>query len=329
MSWRSSFHEFSRHHALPQELRHFFFGIFFYRLGAGLISLTGPLFLFTIGQNFPWLQNVPLNTVSKGLFFVFASYLLERLWILLLTQPIARWIPRIGFHTSMVLGLLFLSARTALFDFFLRVPSLWPLAMLLAALGVQFFWIGYHTYFTLEAKSSKIGSEVGGIEFMSRLAQVLTPLLGALIAGTFGFAVSLWTGIVLYGVAIAFLLHLPKLQSKYSWQWSDFWQWLTDRDLRRTTLALAAYTWEELGVIVFWPIFLFITFGNVESVGYILSTASFLSLLFIYLSGWVFDHKKKTYRQHSKNERYSPQLFVDSATHFCWFASSVGAKRRH
>ncbi len=293
MSWRSSFHNFSRQHAIPQELRQFFYGIFFYRMASGLISLAGPIFLFLIGQEFRWLEALPLDPTSKGLFFVFSSYLLERLIILALSQPLANRIPRIGFHTSMVIGLAFLGGRTALYDFFLRLPLLWPISMALGAVGIQFFWIGYHTYFAAEAKTSKLGSEVGGVEFLSRLAQVLAPLFGALLAGAFGFAFSLWAGIALYAVAIVFLLHLPRLSTRYTWQWSEFFSWVQNKRLRLSTLGLAAYSWEELGVIVFWPIFLFVTFQNIESVGYILSAASFISLMFIYLSGWVFDHRKQ------------------------------------
>lgn len=293
MPWRTAFHNFSRHHALPKELRQFFYGIFFYRFGASLISLAGPLFLFQIGQDFPWTQSLPLDAFSKGIFFVLLFLLLERILILLTTLPIARIVPKIGFHWGMILGLVLAGARVGLYDFFLRYPATFILSLIVSALGIQLFWLSFHTYFTTEARVAKIGAEVSGIEFLTRLSQVIAPLVGALIAGKLGFVFALWFGVLFYAVAILFLLTLPHLHSKVEWRWSDFIEWLRDKTWRKTALALAAFTWEELGIIIFWPIFLFITFHEVETVGYILSTASLLSLLFIYLSGWIFDHRKK------------------------------------
>lgn len=293
MPWRDNFQSFSRHHSLPKELRQFFYGIFFYRFGAGLISLAGPLFLFRIGQEFAWFQNLPLDPLSKGIFFVLIFFLLERFIILLTTFHMAKIIPRLGFHWGMVIGLILLAIRVGLYDLFLHYPTTFLLSVVVSAFGAQFFWLSYHTYFTMEAHVTKLESEVGGIEFLTRLSQVLAPLIGALLAGKLGFVIALWAGVLFYGVAILFLLTLPHLHTKLQWHWRDFTDWLRDKHWRRTALALAAFTWEELGIIVFWPIFLFITFNHIESVGYILSTASFLSLLFIYLSGWIFDHRKK------------------------------------
>ncbi len=293
MPWRNTFQNFSRHHALPKNLEQFFYGIFFYRLGSGLISLAGPIFLFTIGQNFPWIQSLPLDSFSKGLFFVLIFLLLERVVILITAAPLAKAIPRIGFHWGMILGIILFAGRVGLYDFFLRYPVTFLLSILVSSIGAQLFWLSYHTYFNLEVNIGKIGEEVGGIEFVTRLTQVIAPLVGALIAGKLGFVFALWSGVVFYAIAIIFLLSLPRLHTNLHWHWSHFFDWLRDRTWRRSALALSAFTWEELGIIIFWPIFLFITFNEIESVGYILSTASMISLLFIYLSGWIFDHRRK------------------------------------
>jgi hypothetical protein len=59
---------------------------------------------------------------------------------------------------------------------------------------------------------------------------------------------------------------------------------------------------------------LFLTFERLEAVGYILTSATLLSLMFVYISGWVFDNT---------SHRRSIRLFTGGVTGLLWLPRFV------
>jgi hypothetical protein len=87
-------------------------------------------------------------------------------------------------------------------------------------------------------------------------------------------------------------LHIPPLKTSREWSFNKYFQWIKEKNHWHMSLAIGAFQWERFGTAIFWPVFLFLTFERIESVGYILSSATLLSLMFVYITGWFFDQSK-------------------------------------
>lgn len=292
MSLREVFDGLTRHPFFPSDLKHFLTGAFFARLGNSLLMIAGPVYLYTIAEHIPALQQLPLGNMERGLLFVVLFLLGERLLNLLLTPFLTQVISRIGLMNSLVLGLFFTIIRFASYSFFVQAPWLILVAIICTALSVVLYWIPYHTFFTTEVKTHAVGHEVGSMEFLMKLAAVIAPLLGALLSARVGFTATVLGGITAYVIASLFYLTLPNWHLKTQWSWTDFRLWVQYPTTRALPLGLSGFMWHEIGMEMFWPLFLFFTFEHIETVGYIISSATLLSLMFVYLSGLVFDHHK-------------------------------------
>lgn len=294
MPLRSIFNHFSRHMVLPKELRWFFASGFWLRVADSFLLVVGPIYIFQLADRLPWIAPLGLDPIPAGVVTVILFYGLQRFWIVLGMPLYAAIIARGGITWSMILGIFLFGVHYALLLFTPDLPHLFWLANMVGGAGIALYWISHNTFFTTEAKMSHAGQEVSALEFLGRLATVIAPLLGALSLANFGFGITTAFGYVLFLLCIAFLLQITNLKSSLRWQWHHFWEWLQDPEQRRRALGLSGFQWENTGHLIYWPLFLYITFGRIEMVGYILSTATLISLLMVYFTGIVVDHRKNT-----------------------------------
>jgi MFS family permease len=174
--------------------------------------------------------------------------------------------------------------------------NLWLLALIpiLKALHLLWFWTSYYVLLASELDLEKIGREMGALEVLSKIATLIGPLVGVLLISFISFKGVFWIGALFYFLAILALLMLPKLQIRTQWNWSDFRDAFSSSAGRKQLVGLGGSIWENIAIIAFWPLFLYIFFQeNIVAVGYILTGATFISFVFIYLSGWIFDHRKR------------------------------------
>ncbi len=230
--------------------------------------------------------------LRAGLLAVLLFYLLERVTVLVLAQPLSALFRILGMSHAMMVGQFFRIAFLCLFPFIRSFPWLFPVAAILQGIGVFLYWTGHFSYFTSVAKPKHAGEEVGVLEFVSKLALVTAPLVAAWLVVNFGYLSVFLTGAGLAAASAVLLLFIPNFRTNLSWHWSDFWEMLRHRTDRTLVLGIAGYAWEEIGLNVLWPVFLFVTFGRISTVSYILSGATLFSLLLVYLSGLAFDGRK-------------------------------------
>lgn len=296
MPLRSVLNYFSRRVILPPELRWFYASSFWLRVADSFLLVVGPIYIFTLAEHIPALQSLGLDPIPRGVVTVLLFYGLQRFWIVLGMPLYTRLIARLGLNWNMVLGIAMGGLRYVFLLFVPNYPVLFWIATVVGASSIALYWISHNTYFTTEAQLAHAGQEVGALEFLGRLATVIAPLLGALSMAQFGFGITTGFGYVFFFMSAVFLLHVPNLRSSYRWQWSHFGKWLSDPQQRRRAVGLSGYQWENIGHIIYWPLFLFITFGRIEMVGYVLSTATLISLLLVYFTGLAIDRK-----QHSRS----------------------------
>lgn len=294
MSVREVFNTLSRFHFLPLQLRSLFLARFFFNIGQAINLIAGPLWLFTAGQNYPLWTHLPLESWGKGLLTVLLFLIGTRVTQILFSSWIVTLLKRLGFTYALILGELLTIVRFLPALWMNEYPVLLFLTMVISGFAVHLFWTSYHVLFTTEAIEPEIGTEVGSLEFIVRLAQVISPLVSAFTIVTFGYSATFAVSAIFFLISICVLFQLPNYRSQAHWSWQSFWQWLRRRDHRRLLTSMGGFAWEETGFDIFWPIFLLLSYGRLESVGYVLSGATLLSLLLVYLSGWVFDHRRNS-----------------------------------
>lgn len=279
----------------PAKLQWFSAMVTLFRFAEALLLITGPVAVYRWHSIIPGISALPISEFQRGMIAVISFYLLSRVAHLLLLQPFAKILARMGVSTSLILGLFMHMFCYLAYSLVPHFPWVFFLLPILRSLSLMLYWIGYHLFFSSEADLSKLGREIGAQEFIGRVATLLAPLLGALIAVATNFSIVFLTAGVFYVLAALCALKLPNRKTHQTWNWSIFWNFLrNDTGAIRLGLSVAGLSWETAGIGLFWPLFLTLELQSMRSAAYVLSAASFLALVLTYLSGWIFDHRKRS-----------------------------------
>ncbi len=283
------------HHAttFPKELQIFSATAVLYRTAESIFLIALPVFFYKQALSIPLISALPATDFQKGMLAIVLYHLLPRLVYLAVFPLLLASLKKLGLGKSMTLGLALSVGMMGAIILIPTQPWLFFILPFLRTGSLFFFWLPYHLFLATEAKINQVGRQLGTIEFFIKLAALLAPLLGALISSSFGFGTTFLVSTLLFVAAASCALTLPNISTKQSWSWRSFFQmWGTPRE-RLNFVAAGGLIWESIGVSVFWPLFLSIQYASMTAAGYFYALAGFLSLLFTYLSGWIYDHRKK------------------------------------
>jgi MFS family permease len=193
----------------------------------------------------------------------------------------------IGLRKTVLLGYL------PLFLYFFLVYNIGKYAIplyiiaLLYSLWISLYWFPMHIWITNISNKEKIGNDLGKFFAFPKLLSMLAPAIAGIIAVFLGFKdLFIFAGIVYFISAIP-LLFLPEFPYK---------QRLKPSKILELFRGYKQYFWAETienmredaeGII--WPIFVFITFKSILSVGYISTLGSIGAALFALLVGKYSD----------------------------------------
>lgn len=296
MPLHGPFTSLSRPHFLPKKLAYFSAAAFCIEVGLSFLFISGPVYIYQVSLDSLQLHNLPLlqhlTPVSAGLIGLALFYLVQRLGCLLFLPVVQRTIKTFGFTPSLIIGSLAYLLKYSLFLLFPMYPWMIFVTALLSGYGLLLYWISLVTLLSAEVSLPAVGKEVGSFEFVSRLGQIMAPLLGALLSVRFGFVATILVSGFFFITASTLFSYVPNIHTKAFWQPQKYLAWLRDKNTLLVNIAMGAFQWERFGTTIFWPVFLFLTFETQEAVGYILSAATFIALMFVYISGWMFDQSK-------------------------------------
>lgn len=165
-------------------------------------------------------------------------------------------------------------------------PVLFLVSAFLFGIHSGLFWWGYHGYFIKTGDKRHFGHSVGEARFLETATVVVTPFLGAVITSYLGFsALFIFSGLfMLFALLMLGRDHDKKqkrdvrLKDVLSLLWSH----------KSISLAYIGSSAEVYLQIIAWPVFLFLFFGRVISLGIVVSVASFLAAIFaLVIGGWV------------------------------------------
>lgn len=303
MPLRSLFHQWHRFSFIPPQLKWLYASSMLLGIANALLFLVGPVFLFQLGSNHIWNQAInnwipflELSTRQTGLLTVAIYYVSNRIFHVLFVALTANWLPKISLNVTMILGTAGYFLSAIMLPMLPMHPWLIIVIPLVRSSIFHWYWGPYYILLASEIDIKKAGSEMGGLEIISKIATLLGPLIGAVLSINMGYSGVFWIGAGFYFLAMFSLFNLSNMKIRTIWRWSDWWEAIRSKLGRQQITGMAGFQWESVGAAIIWPIFLYIFLDNLVEVGYIITGATMISMLFVYLTGWIFDHSKNKKR---------------------------------
>lgn len=144
-----------------------------------------------------------------------------------------------------------------------------------------------------EMRLDKVLARPSIMVFELRLAVTLAPLLGILAATSFTLAAPLWIAAACLLSAALCVLMVPAFRTSHTWSLLSWVRTQSPRTFLATIMG-AEPLMERMVYATFWPVFLVTTLRNAVLAGYIITSASLLATLLLFLSGEVTNHQRPT-----------------------------------
>ena len=249
------------------------------RVAVTLISIFSPIYIYQIGQKYNLESRYAIIVVL--LYYVIA--ILSKIISLSFSENLSQ---KIGFKSMIWVSFV----PFVLFILSLACASLWPYLFILAAifwgLHVGFFWWGYHGYFIKEGDDNHFGGDIGKAVFLETLVAIASPFLGALLISFSGFnSLYIFSGVFM-GAALLLLGKDHERKQRRDIRFSEVISLIQSH--KSISLAYIGSSAETVLYMVIWPVFLFRFFGQVISLGAVVSVSVFFAAIFsLALGRWV------------------------------------------
>lgn len=268
-------HYFARHLSLGLEELYVMVGLNDLALSA--IMVFEPIYLFSLGLS--------LSRIAFFYFFVYLGYVL--------LVPLGGMVAaRLGYPRTILLSTVCLIAYYAsLFGIAFNPDLFWAAA---AAFAVQksLYWPAFESDFVRFTDHRQEGKELSGIVSLSTIVTIIGPLLGGLLVKFYGFPALFGTviGLILISNAPLFFSKNPATREPVGY-WAS-WQRLFASERRRAFFGYTGFA-EELIVLVFWPIAMFLVIRNFAGIGLLTAGASLATVVIALYIGKLIDQHKQ------------------------------------
>lgn len=241
-------------------------------MAMSLISIFVPIYLYTLGYGIPAIILYFLATSATHA---------------ILCPVSAKISSKIGLKHCMMLSFL------GYFIFYVMLTMLETNHALIYVLALAYgasqavFWVPFHAMFPMFTDGKKRGEEVALLHIFPAIFSVIAPVIGGIVAFFFGFST-----LFVIGLAILMSAALPLLVSKEVRMDFSFTKHVEgfDRNVAVSLMSGYSYVINEH----FWPIFVFIIVGSTAVIGGVVSFATAIGFLAIWVVGRLCD---KGYRK--------------------------------
>jgi MFS family permease len=256
-----------------------------------LTTFFVPIFIYQTATAGSFNYLLSGSDVRKGILAISLFYIICGITSLTSLLPIARLGKRFG-HTTLLFVSHVLFAIFLLLLFFSQTNH-WLVFAAAVVEGVQisFFWPSYFTLITKSAAKKHLGEDLGLIQFLLRLASLISPAIGGTIAVFFGFDTLFLTGMLFVAftaIATSFMKPEPE-HDRVSL--SEFREWMREAAFKSLALSYIGRYVND-AVYVLWPVYIFVLLGAVDSVGYLHTLSLFLAMLITFVGSMSIDHSK-------------------------------------
>jgi MFS family permease len=250
-------------------------------VAGGLVGVFIPLYILTLGYS---VRNIFLffivNNFATALLFFLAAWLAQR----------------IGISRLIMLRLLFLFAQFYFLFNLQAYPWSFYLIAVLSAFEIAFYWFSLHVVFAKSAEHGAMGEHVSNLFAIPSLFGLLVPLVGASVSILLGFHALFWLAGIFYLAAVLPLFFAGSIPTEVEISPSKIWGYCKKYKKYFGAEMLLNAIGEVEGYIL--PIFLFLTFHNILSIGVLAAFLGLGSALFTLFIGKFSDKtdKKKILR---------------------------------
>lgn len=282
---------FLSHKAFDPQLKWLFVAKLFHSAAMQLSLFFLPVYLFSQAKNLPFFQTLGLSQFQQGMIVIGGYFLIQRAGTLVWTMPVSALIRKIGLHYSFLIGQLLYIVVTTLYILTTHRPELLLLTALLEGIKIPLFWNTYNTIFSNTARYEHMGSNVGTLEFLTKLIHALSPWIAGSTIVLFGYSSLFVMSVVLHVLSLVCMTKLHPHQFLFTPSLQQFREWLKEPGFERWAVAVAGKMLHD-SMQLLWPFFVFLLVGSVDEVGLMYSLVFFISLILIYFSSWYLDHRK-------------------------------------
>ena len=261
-----------------KEIDALYFTLVFIHFADGLIAIFIPIHLWSLG--YPLWQ-------------IITFYFLHSLYFLILVPILFPLLKKLSDKMMMAAGLPFLAFYFLGLGYIEQFPFLFYVLPITVALYALLFNLGYHLDFSNASDDGEIGREIGTQFALSSVARFISPFLGGLIIGFWGFNSAFLAGSVMLVIAIIPLFFFPKRTLSSRMQIKTVLNFLKDKKLRFFNLSSFGYATEKMIQLIIWPIFLFLVIGSIQKLGGVISLGLFAGVVAALFAGYLTDSGRR------------------------------------
>jgi len=264
-----------------------------------LVMFYLPIYYFNL--RFPFWDSInwslikngqtPFTALQIGIFNIAILHLLCYLASFISSIWVANRTLKRGTKHSFITGQILYAIFTVLLFLSQKNPYWALLAVLFEGVQINYFWSSYYYSLSRNSDHRRVGSNLGTVNFLLNLVTMISPALGGVIIASLGYSNLFLLGLVLIVIALIFtiLMDNVKIRDKISWQ--EFATWMSEPGFRRLGLTFAGHYFNN-GMLLLWPLYIFILLGTSTKVGLLYSSSLLLAMIISYGVGNVIDKNK-------------------------------------
>ncbi|MCW8966392.1 MAG: MFS transporter [Candidatus Pacearchaeota archaeon] len=278
MSLYKHFHD-NIYHYFHTELSKLELSVWLHTIGNSLINMFIPIILLMSGFS-----------LIQVIFFLFIFNLID--------VPLnftARWFTiKIGARNTIIIGMLF---EIISFIILYYATFNWIILLTFAfasAVFDTFYWVAQWFIFNECVRIKKgTGKQVGFLFIVRKVGSLISPLIGALFLIFLDkrFLIFLSILFIIFSIIPLFWIKLDFMQPKIK---QNFRKFFKDKENKTNFFSLLLKVIPETVESTVLPIFIFITFSSLETVGILPMITTFSSIIFTYYIGKFADKYNKT-----------------------------------
>ena len=280
---------FARKHRLRDQ-KGLWLTTFLRSIAYSLIGGFSAIYIFTLGRESFWSQDV-----RSGILLLVLFQITIRGLTFLLSIPVSSLVTsRIGYRRTIILSTVFSSLAFGLMAFSAETKAIWPIfvAAMAFSVVVSTYWIVYRSMFTENASEDSMGSSFGVLEAVTKLGQVISPLFAAFLIVSFGYQYLFGFGVVFLILSGLPMVFLGSHEHHDEVSWGEFFSWMREWVFVRFSISAGGRLINDIVYMDFWPVYLILMLGSIESIGWLRSAVILASAVFTYVISKVFDKTK-------------------------------------
>lgn len=265
-----------------------------------LISIHSGILVIAEQMGFIFM-GVYLYQVGLPLWQIFVAWSLN-FFIRLIVRPLSiKSSFTFGLKTTLIIGAILYATVFSILTQVQGIDYWLAIFLIVWALTDCFYWLTFHTFFALHGDNEKRGKQMGFKMTLMLFAQLLAPLIAAILISISGFNSAFFTSAAIMFVSIIPLFFTSNIKiKKTKWRKANkslskegFWVYIGDAIFYNQDLA--------------WRLFLFIFISDVIQFGGLLSLAILFQMILSLFVGHFFDGGK------GKNLLLIGMLFISIA----------------